>query len=202
MARVKQKFASRQRSNPTSPSPAVSAPAPFPKRHSLRLRGLRFTGNTSQLTYNGGSLQSWQPRLFDFTQLSLPNSSCHLAQPRALTNRPLVSPARRRKPPSSSRRKSQRGPPRADRRIVSAGVPSLSSNPLSSAPSALHPNPPAECYALPPGLTEPHRWRPGTVALREIRKYQKSTDLLIRKLPFARVVRSARCHLLPPPPPP
>ncbi|KAK1692475.1 hypothetical protein QYE76_009172 [Lolium multiflorum] len=29
-----------------------------------------------------------------------------------------------------------------------------------------------------------HRFRPGTVALREIRKYQKSTELLIRKLPF------------------
>mmetsp|Transcript_28515 Transcript_28515/g.80452 ORF Transcript_28515/g.80452 Transcript_28515/m.80452 type:complete len:155 (-) Transcript_28515:173-637(-) len=36
---------------------------------------------------------------------------------------------------------------------------------------------------------KPHRWRPGTVALREIRKYQKSTDLLIRKLPFARLVK-------------
>ncbi|KAL9937556.1 hypothetical protein V8E36_003965 [Tilletia maclaganii] len=33
------------------------------------------------------------------------------------------------------------------------------------------------------------RFRPGTVALREIRKYQKSTDLLIQKLPFARIVR-------------
>ena len=33
------------------------------------------------------------------------------------------------------------------------------------------------------------RYRPGTVALREIRKYQKSTDLLIRKLPFQRLVR-------------
>jgi histone H3-like centromeric protein A len=33
-----------------------------------------------------------------------------------------------------------------------------------------------------------HRYRPGTVALREIRKYQKSTDLLLRKLPFARLV--------------
>lgn len=32
------------------------------------------------------------------------------------------------------------------------------------------------------------RFRPGTVALREIRKYQRSTDLLIRKLPFSRVV--------------
>ncbi|KAK9799078.1 putative Centromeric DNA-binding histone H3-like protein cse4 [Seiridium cardinale] len=33
------------------------------------------------------------------------------------------------------------------------------------------------------------RYRPGTVALREIRKLQNSTDLLIRKLPFARLVR-------------
>jgi histone H3 len=33
------------------------------------------------------------------------------------------------------------------------------------------------------------RGRPGTVALREIRKYQKSTELLIRKLPFQRLVR-------------
>lgn len=31
--------------------------------------------------------------------------------------------------------------------------------------------------------------RPGTVALREIRKYQRSTDFLIRKLPFQRLVR-------------
>jgi histone H3/H4 len=29
----------------------------------------------------------------------------------------------------------------------------------------------------------------GTVALREIRRYQKSTDLLLRKLPFQRLVR-------------
>ena len=34
------------------------------------------------------------------------------------------------------------------------------------------------------GVKKPHRFRPGTVALREIRKYQKSTDLLLRKLPF------------------
>ena len=33
------------------------------------------------------------------------------------------------------------------------------------------------------------RFRPGTVALRQIKKYQKSTDLLIRKLPFQRLVR-------------
>ena len=39
------------------------------------------------------------------------------------------------------------------------------------------------------GIKKPHKFRPGTVALREIRKYQKSTDLLIRKLPFQRLVR-------------
>ena len=33
------------------------------------------------------------------------------------------------------------------------------------------------------------RYRPGTLALKEIRKYQTSTNLLIRKLPFQRLVR-------------
>lgn len=42
---------------------------------------------------------------------------------------------------------------------------------------------------LPPGVKKPHRFKPGTIALREIRKYQKSTELLIRKLPFQRLVR-------------
>uniref|UniRef100_A0A8C9PJK8 Histone H3 n=1 Tax=Spermophilus dauricus TaxID=99837 RepID=A0A8C9PJK8_SPEDA len=44
------------------------------------------------------------------------------------------------------------------------------------------------------GVKKPHRYRPGTVALCEIRRYQKSryqksTELLIRKLPFQRLVR-------------
>jgi hypothetical protein len=48
------------------------------------------------------------------------------------------------------------------------------------------------------GVKKPHRYKPGTVALREIRRYQKSTELLIRKLPFQRLVRfqlarSRRC---------
>jgi len=40
------------------------------------------------------------------------------------------------------------------------------------------------------------RFRPGTVALREIRKYQKSTDLLIQKLPFSRVVREVAMDMI------
>jgi histone H3 len=39
------------------------------------------------------------------------------------------------------------------------------------------------------GIKKPFRYRPGTVALNEIRRYQKSTELLIRKLPFQRLVR-------------
>ncbi|AEA38912.1 histon H3 (nucleomorph) [Cryptomonas paramecium] len=34
-----------------------------------------------------------------------------------------------------------------------------------------------------------HRYKPGTVALREIRKLQRSTDLLIKKMPFKRIIR-------------
>ncbi|XP_036104161.1 histone H3.3A-like [Molossus molossus] len=39
------------------------------------------------------------------------------------------------------------------------------------------------------GVKKPHHYKPGTVALREVRHYQKSTELLIRKLPFQRLVR-------------
>ena len=39
------------------------------------------------------------------------------------------------------------------------------------------------------GVKKAHRFRPGTVALREIRRYQKTTDLLIKKAPFQRLVR-------------
>lgn len=43
--------------------------------------------------------------------------------------------------------------------------------------------------ALPGSVQKKHRFRPGTVALREIRKFQRTSDLLLRKLPFARLVR-------------
>ena len=39
------------------------------------------------------------------------------------------------------------------------------------------------------GVKKPHRYRPGTVALREIRRYQKSTNLLIPKLPYQKLIR-------------
>jgi histone H3 len=38
-------------------------------------------------------------------------------------------------------------------------------------------------------VRKPHRWCPGTLAAREIRKFQKTTDILIRKAPFQRLLR-------------
>jgi histone H3/H4 len=39
------------------------------------------------------------------------------------------------------------------------------------------------------GVKKPHRYRPGTVALREIRRYQKTAELLIPKKPIGRLVK-------------
>ena len=46
-------------------------------------------------------------------------------------------------------------------------------------------------------VRKPRRYRPGTVALRQIRRYQKSTELLIRKLPFQRLVREVMAATFP-----
>ena len=43
-------------------------------------------------------------------------------------------------------------------------------------------------------LKKPYHFKPGTVAIRENRRYQKSTELLLRFMPFARVVREI-CHV-------
>ncbi|WVQ88699.1 hypothetical protein IAS59_002436 [Cryptococcus gattii] len=55
-------------------------------------------------------------------------------------------------------------------------------------------NPPPDPKS-PSGPKKKHRFRPGTVALREIRHYQKTTDLLIAKLPFSRVVREVAMNV-------
>ncbi|XP_041667352.1 histone H3-like centromeric protein A [Cheilinus undulatus] len=46
-----------------------------------------------------------------------------------------------------------------------------------------------EVSGPPPVSPRKRRFRPGTRALMEIRRYQKSTELLIRKAPFSRLVR-------------
>ena len=49
--------------------------------------------------------------------------------------------------------------------------------------------PPRRSAPATGGVKKPHRYRPGTVALREIRRYQKSTNLMIPKMPFVKIVR-------------
>ena len=46
-------------------------------------------------------------------------------------------------------------------------------------------------------IRKPRRYRPGTVTLREIRCYQKSTELLIPKISFQRLVREVVHSLYP-----
>jgi hypothetical protein len=41
----------------------------------------------------------------------------------------------------------------------------------------------------PPVIRKKNKFRPGTIALRQIKKYRSSTNLLIRKAPFQRLVR-------------
>lgn len=50
---------------------------------------------------------------------------------------------------------------------------------------------------IPAQQHRPRRYRAGTVALREIRRYQQSTDLLLLKLPFQRLVREICQYILP-----
>ncbi|XP_016318866.1 histone H3-like centromeric protein A [Sinocyclocheilus anshuiensis] len=76
--------------------------------------------------------------------------------------------AHKRKPPTPRRRSPPEPPP--------PPPPSTSRARRTSGPSEASPR-------------KKHRFRPGTRALMEIRKYQKSTDLLLRKAPFSRLVR-------------
>ncbi|KAK9456261.1 histone-fold-containing protein [Dipodascopsis uninucleata] len=77
----------------------------------------------------------------------------------------------------------QSGPKSPGGRVGRAAASSASKTlPANKRPSNVYPGDPGP-------VTKTRRYKPGTVALREIRKYQKSTDLLISKLPFARLVR-------------
>uniref|UniRef100_A0A8C6V5X5 Core Histone H2A/H2B/H3 domain-containing protein n=1 Tax=Neogobius melanostomus TaxID=47308 RepID=A0A8C6V5X5_9GOBI len=79
------------------------------------------------------------------------------------------SKANRRKGPAPKRHPRQPSP------AHSSGSPRRHSGPSAAPPAGATPR--------------RRRFRPGTRALMEIRKYQKSSDLLLRKKPFARLVR-------------
>ncbi|XP_060093795.1 histone H3-like centromeric protein A [Heteronotia binoei] len=91
-----------------------------------------------------------------------------------------TSPRRRGRPPASPRRGR---PPASPRR----GRPPAS--PRRGRPQATPRPRPQEEPAQERPVRRRRRYRPGQRAMLEIRKYQKSTSLLIQKLPFARLVR-------------
>jgi histone H3 len=74
-------------------------------------------------------------------------------------------------------------------------VPSRRGTPTKPTPGPARRVPPRQ----PDDQRRRHRFRPGTVALREIRKYQRSTELLVRKLPFARLLREIGNQVAPEP---
>ncbi|XP_053236427.1 histone H3-like centromeric protein A [Podarcis raffonei] len=92
---------------------------------------------------------------------------------------PSTPPSRRAPSTPPSRRAPQTPPSRRGRR------PGPSPRRQRAPPASPRRAPPADQAQRP----RRRRFRPGQRALLEIRKYQKSTNLLIRKLPFARVVR-------------
>ncbi|CAM4564602.1 unnamed protein product [Lepidochelys kempii] len=67
------------------------------------------------------------------------------------------------------------------------GSPPQGRRPPAPLPPPARAAPPRAAAARPVRLRR--RYRPGQRALLEIRKFQKSTNLLISKLPFSRVVR-------------
>ncbi len=79
---------------------------------------------------------------------------------RYVTRLHAITPAAGKSPSSHERRRKSKKPKKAARKPPPAGK-----------------------------QAKPHRFKPGTVALRDIRRYQKSTELLMRKLPFQRLVR-------------
>ncbi|KAL1616253.1 centromeric DNA-binding histone H3-like protein cse4 [Diplodia seriata] len=88
--------------------------------------------------------------------------------------------------PSRGGRPSTGGKTRGRPSLASQATPAKR-GPRSSGVSAGDPTPSRKKY----------RHKPGTNALKEIRRYQRSTDLLLLKLPFARLVREIALNLVP-----
>ena len=96
------------------------------------------------------------------------------------------SARKQNKSTNSSPNKSQGGK-KASNRAQGSGRPSTSA-PLQG-PARKKQTGKSPARKSPAVTPRSRRYRPGTKALMEIRKFQKSTNLLIPKLPFSRVVR-------------
>ncbi|XP_033640654.1 histone H3-like centromeric protein cnp1 [Asterias rubens] len=118
-----------------------------------------------------------------------------MARTNQIPKAPAAKGKKRRKGSSPKRRQpiqaqAARPRPPSPRPVEFPGRGSQSPNlPPSSGSSGPRQHAPAMMLPRPDAGRKKRRYRPGTRALLEIRRYQKSTSLLITKLPFARVVK-------------
>lgn len=128
-----------------------------------------------------------KPAPYAYKSTANPLASINAAKPGRNASTPVIyvkdtgsKPEKTDKPePPSDLQKSQQ----PSRRKPNPPVRRVMQNGSRGRPASHHPPPNDD------KLRKPHRYRPGTVALREIRRYQKSSELLIRKLPFQRLVK-------------
>jgi histone H3 len=92
----------------------------------------------------------------------------------------------------------ERFPPRSTRQFKRKGQPVKNNGPSKKKPAttkkrgaeeAAQKSSKKQKVTHDSGVKKPHRFKPGTVALREIRRYQKSTELLVPKRAMQRVIR-------------
>lgn len=96
---------------------------------------------------------------------------------------------KKQKAKEASKQQSKKQATRTMARIKNTARKSLNVKVPTKQLACMTPPPKSKKQSKAPGAPRARRYRPGTVALREIRKYQRSTDLLIRRLPFQRLVR-------------
>jgi histone H3-like centromeric protein A len=126
--------------------------------------------------------------------ISITQSQCHQLQ-----KRPQKLPQQRPQPqaqPAPRAKQQQRKPPESALQMYNVRLDIHSPNTPGSPSSKIHL---LTHYSAgdPTPTGKKRRYKPGTVALKEIRRYQRSYDLLIAKLPFARLVREVALDLLP-----
>ncbi|MCJ1363268.1 centromeric DNA-binding histone H3-like protein cse4 [Acarospora aff. strigata] len=92
---------------------------------------------------------------------------------------------------TGSSRRSSGGAQAVSRKTISKPAATIAKGRRGRRTSDIQPGDPL------PRPRKPHRYRPGTLALKEIRRYQRSTDLLLLKLPFSRLVREIALSLVP-----
>ena len=125
-------------------------------------------------------------------------SSGFLTHTSSMIHAKKSSPAKRQQPQPGPSKKA----PEVQRKTLptarkSTAPRSTATTPKAGPSKASAKKTPGKTLGKTPGGVTPkkRRWHPGTRALREIRAYQKTTNLLIPRLPFSRIIREIAMDL-------